>query len=234
MADTFKPLSWDATGERIYETGVDHVALYPQTSTGYGNGVAWNGVTSITEKPSGAEANPVYADNIKYLNLVSAEDYGATIEAYTYPDEFAACNGAVSVVNGVRVGQQNRQHFGLAYRTLIGNDSLGTELGYKLHIVWNCQAAPSEQQYQTVNESPEPMTMSWEVTTTPVALTAKDPTTQKTLKPTAQITIDSTKADKTKLAALEAKLFGSTTANATLPSPDEVLTMMGASASSST
>lgn len=224
-------LTWDGTGERLYDTGVDHVVLYPQVENAYPTGYAWNGVTSISEKPSGAESNPVYADNIKYLNLTSAEDYGATIEAYTYPDQFAACNGSAEVYGGVYIGQQTRQHFGLAYRTLKGNDSEGTDYGYELHLVWNCQAAPSEMQHQTVNESPEPMTMSWEITTTPVILTTVNSVTGKVYKPTAHMVIKSWDADETMLAALEAKLFGDTSATAMLPSPDAVIAMFKPSTS---
>lgn len=215
-------LEWDKTGERFYETGVDHCALYVMEEDGtYGNGVAWNGVTSISENPSGAEANALYADNIKYLNLVSAEDYGATIEAYSSPEEFDACDGSASPVAGLKIGQQIRKKFGLVFRSRIGNDVEGDELGYKLHIVYNCLAAPSERSYETVNDSPEAMTLSWELSTTPVNVTG--------YKPTAHLEIDSrkfTSANKAKLEALEKKLFGDNATEPTLPTPDEVITTL--------
>lgn len=192
-------LKWDQTGERVYETGVSKGVLYPLNNGKYDKGVAWNGLTGVTESPSGAESTPLYADNIKYLNLLSAEEFGATIEAYTYPDEFAACNGEGSVAEGVGVGQQRRSPFGLSYQTKIGNDT-DPEAGYKLHLIYGAQAAPSEKAYATVNDSPEAITFSWEVTTTPVEVPG--------FKPSASITIDSTKVDKTKLAALEEILYG--------------------------
>lgn len=192
---------WDQTGERLYETGVDHGVLYPiQTGGLYNKGVAWNGLTAVTESPSGAESTAIYADNIKYLNLMSAEEFGATIEAYTYPDEFAECDGSASLAEGVIIGQQNRKLFGLCYRTLVGNDVDSNDYGYKLHLIYGCQASPSEKGYQTVNDSPEAITFSWEVSTTPVNVAG--------FKPTACVTIDSTKSDPTCLKALEDILYG--------------------------
>lgn len=213
-------IKWDNVGERLYETGVDRGVLFPvQDDNTYSKGVAWNGLTSVSESPSGAEASPIYADNIKYLNLVSAEEFGLSVEAYTYPEEFAACNGEVAAVAGVYLGQQTRKVFGMAYRTLLGNDLLGTEYGYKLHLVYGCQAAPSEKGYTTVNDSPEAMTLSWEINTTPVNVTG--------FKPTACITIDSTKVDKSKLAAFEDILYGTDSEEARLPMPDEVVSLLG-------
>lgn len=212
-------LVWDQTGERFYETGVKQGVLYPQASGGtYPTGVAWNGLTAVTESPSGAEATPIYADNIKYLNLVAAEEFGATIEAYTYPDEFAQCDGSAELTTGVMIGQQSRKAFGLSYKTILGNDIDGNEHGYKLHIIYGAMAAPSEKGYATVNDSPEAITLSWEVTTTPVSVDG--------FKPTASITIDSTKADRTKLDALEVMLYGGTDAEPKLPMPDEIATLM--------
>ena len=214
-------LTWDNTGERIFETGVKQGVLYPIQSDGkYTKGVAWNGLTAVTESPSGAEATPLYADDIKYLNLLSNEEFGATIEAYTYPDEFAECDGSAELVTGVMIGQQKRKVFGLCYRTTIGNDVDGNDHGYKLHLIYGCLAAPSEKAYSTINDSPEAITFSWEVTTTPVNVEG--------FKPTSQITIDSTKADPTKLAALEAVLYGGAETEAKLPLPDEVATLMAA------
>jgi hypothetical protein len=215
-------LVWDNAGERLYETGVKNGVLYVYDSAKkeYGTGVAWNGLTAVTESPSGAEATALYADDIKYLNLMSAEEFGATIEAYTYPDEFGACDGSASIATGVSIGQQKRSTFGLCYRTTIGNDTDGNDHGYKLHIIYGCLAAPSEKAYASINDSPEAITFSWEVTTTPVAVEG--------FKPTACITIDSTKADETKLAQLEAKLYGSESEEPTLILPDEIATMMAA------
>lgn len=218
-------LVWDAAGERLYETGVKNCALYVMGSDGkYSKGVAWNGITAITESPSGAEATPLYADDIKYLNLMSAEEFGATIEAYMYPDEFKVCNGEAELADGVAIGQQARKTFALAYKTTIGNDTENNDHGYKIHIVYGCLAAPSERAYATINDSPEAITFSWEVTTTPVNVTGA--------KPTSIVTIDSTKCDKDKLAELEAKLFGGEGDNAdpTLVLPDEIKTMMTAAA----
>lgn len=215
-------LVWDQTGERLYETGVDHGVLYPINSEGkYTPGVAWNGLTGVTESPSGAEATDLYADNIKYLSMRSAETYGCTIEAYTYPEEFEQCDGSATLAAGVTIGQQARKVFGFCYRTLIGNDVDGQDHGYKLHLVYGATASPSERAYATVNDSPEAITFSWEVTTTPVNVAD--------LKPTACITIDSTKADPDCLAALEAVLYGTdepTTGTPRLPLPDEVKTLM--------
>lgn len=213
-------LVWDKTGERYYETGVDHGVLYPVQEDGaYSKGVAWNGLTAVTESPSGAEASPIYADNIKYLNLMSAEEFGATVEAYTYPDEWAECDGSAAIAEGVFIGQQSRKTFGLSYRTVVGNDVKGSDYGYKLHLIYGALAAPSEKAYATINDSPEAITFSWELTTTPVSVDG--------FKPTACVTIDSTKADKTKLAALEAILYGSESEEARLPLPNEVVTIMG-------
>jgi len=211
---------WDEVSKRLYETGVDQGVLYPRNSSGaYPLGVPWNGLTAVTESPSGAEATPVYADNTKYLNLMSTEDFGATIEAYTYPDEFAECDGSAEIEVGVMIGQQTRKTFGLSYRTAIGNDTDGVDHGYKLHLIYGASAAPSEKAYSTINDSPEAITFSWEVTTTPVAVTG--------FKPTSSVVIDSTKADPTKLAALEAILYGGASA-ARLPLPDEVATLLAA------
>ena len=214
-------LTWDNTGERIFETGIKQGVLYPIQSDGkYSKGVAWNGLTAVTESPSGAEATALYADDIKYLNLLSNEEFGATIEAYTYPDEFAECDGSAELATGVMIGQQKRKTFGLCYRTTIGNDVEGNDYGYKLHLVYGCLAAPSEKGYSTINDNPDAITFSWEVSTTPVNVEG--------FKPTSQITIDSTKADPTKLAALEAILYGSAETEAKLPLPDEVATTMSA------
>lgn len=211
-------LEWDKTGERLYETGVDKVALYVQESGAYPKGVAWNGVIAITESPSGAEPTPLYADNIKYLNLISAEELGLTIEAYMSPEEFDQCDGAASVAKGVTIGQQDRKQFGLAYRTIIGNDVDGNNYGYALHLVYGGLAAPSERANNTVNDSPEAANLSWEVSTTPVNVTG--------YKPTASLEIKSTDADPTKLAALEVILFGDEDTEARLPLPDEVIELM--------
>lgn len=216
-------LVWDKTGEHLYETGVDHGVLYfPDASGAYKNGVAWNGLTSVTESPSGAEATGQYADNIKYLNLISAEEFGATIEAFTYPEEFEAANGNKELVasSGVYIGQQARAVFGFCYRTLIGNDTDGQEHGYKLHLVYGCQVTPSEKNYQTVNDSPEAMTLSWELSTTPVNVTNH--------KPTALLVIDSTKVDSGKLAKIEAKLYGDESNGAVMPTPDEIAEILSA------
>ena len=213
-----KKLSWDKSGERFYETGVKNGVLYVQNAGAYPKGVAWNGLTAVTESPSGAEATPLYADDIKYLELTSEEEFGGTIEAYTYPDEFAECDGSAELATGVKISQQKRKAFGLVYKTTLGNDEDGNDHGYKLHLVYGCKAAPSEKAYATINDSPEAITFSWEFTTTPVAVTGH--------KPTAHIEIDSTKADPTCLAALEAKLFGTETNEPQLPLPDEVKTLM--------
>lgn len=214
-------LTWDQVGERFFETGVDRGVLYLPDETGdYKNGVAWNGLTTVTESPSGAESNPQYADNIKYLNLISAEEFGATVEAFTYPDEFAECDGTAVPTPGVSVGQQGRRVFGLCYRSRLGNDLEGTDHGYRLHLVYGAQAAPSEKAYGTINDSPEAIAFSWEVTTTPVPVTG--------LKPTALIVVDSTVVDEATLATLEAALYGGAGVGAEphLPSPDEVIEML--------
>lgn len=214
-------LVWDKTGERFYETGVKNCALYVRDSAGtYPKGVPWNGITAITESPSGAEATPLYADDIKYLNLISNEEFGATIEAYTYPKEFAACDGSAELAKGATIGQQPRKSFGLAYKTTLGNDVDNNDYGYKLHLIYGCLAAPSEKAYATINDSPEAITFSWEITTTPVEV--------KGFKPTSHIEINSKEVDAEKLATLEAKLFGDTETEAMLPLPDEVATILGA------
>ena len=210
---------WDAIGEHTFETGVRNGVLYLKDAEGaYSNGVAWNGLTSVSESPEGAEPTDLYADDIKYLTLMSAENFKATIEAYTYPVEFEECDGSATIAKGVVIGQQSRKPFGLCYRTAIGNDTDGNEHGYKLHIVYGCQASPSEKQYSTINDSPEAITFSWEVNTTPVNVNGK--------KPTATLIIDSTKADKAKLTALEAILYGSEEVEPRLPLPDEIATLM--------
>lgn len=212
-------LVWDNTGERLYETGVKQGVLYPQAAGGtYPKGVAWNGLTNITESPSGAEATALYADDIKYLNLVSAEELGGTIEAYTYPDEFAECDGSVALTEGVFIGQQDRKTFGLCYRTTLGNDVDSNGHGYKLHLIYGALAAPSEKAYATINDSPEAITFSWEFKTTPVNVTGH--------KPTASLILDSTKVSETKMAALEKVLYGDGDTEARLPLPDEVVQIL--------
>ena len=221
---SFAPLVWDETGKKLFETGVSNVALYPQDTTGvYGTGVAWNGVTTISESPSGAEATTLWANNGKYLNLYSVEEYWSSIEAYIYPDEFAECDGSAEIAKGVSIGQQTRKSFGLAYKTLIGSDTDGNDHRYKLHLVYGCKAAPSERSHAPVNDSPEALSFSWEISTTPVSVTGH--------KPTASVEIDSTKVDPAKLAAFEKILFGSDTAAARLPLPDEVATHFAAASS---
>lgn len=210
---------WDESGKRLYETGVKNGVLYIQDETGaYAKGVAWNGLTAVTESPSGAEATPLYADDIKYLELFSAEEFGATIEAYTYPEEFEACDGSASLGTGVTIGQQDRKTFGLCYRTVLGNDVKSNEYGYKLHLIYGAKAAPSEKGYQTINDSPEAITFSWEVTTTPVNVSG--------FKPTASVTIDSTKIDAAKLKTIEDMLYGTESVEAKLPLPDELKTIL--------
>lgn len=230
-----KKLVWDQTGERLYETGVSQGVLYPiQTGGVYTTGVAWNGLSSITESPSGAEASAIYADNIKYLSLMSTEELGGTIEAYMAPDEFAECDGSKELAPGVYAGQQNRKKFGLAYKTLLGNDVDSNDYGYKLHLIYGCLASPSEKGYSSVNDSPEAISLSWEFTTTPVEITTQ--IDGKTLKPTSLLTFDSTKVNAEKLAALEEILFGKdpTTSGGDdgveprLPLPDEVIKIMTA------
>lgn len=219
-------LVWDKAGDKLYETGVDHGVLYPQVNGAYPKGVAWNGLTGFTETPSGADASPIYADNIKYVTLRAAEEFGATIEAYMYPDEWAECDGSVNVAEGVSFGQQKRKAFGFSCRTIVGNDTANDTYGYKLHLMYNATASPSERAYASVNDSPEAITFSWEVTTTPIE-TSVVGTDGGVLKPVALITIDSTKVDASKLAALEAKLYGSDSTDGvpTLPLPDEVYEM---------
>lgn len=230
-------LVWDQAGERLYETGVDQGVLYPRTGANgaYAAGVAWNGLTAVNESPSGAEANALYADNIKYLNLVSNEEFGGTIEAYTYPEEFEQCDGSASVADGLYVTQQTRKEFGFTYRTKIGNDVDGDQHGYKLHIVYGALASPSDKDHSTVNDSPEAVTFSWEFTTTPVAITTESGLSAAEvakLKPTSHIVIDSTKADATKLAALEALLYGTNASGQVegtdpeLPSIDTVISTL--------
>lgn len=213
---------WDQTGERLYETGVSKGVLYPQSSDGsYPLGVAWNGLTGVTEKPSGADSTALYADDIKYLEMRAAEDFGATIEAYMYPDEFAKCDGSAEPVKGVIIGQQNRVPFGLSYKTVIGNDTEKNDYGYYLHLIWNATASPSERSYKTINDSPEAITFSWEMTTTPTPVTG--------YKPTACMRINSTKVDATKLAALEKELYGGDQESEVphLPTPDQVIALLG-------
>lgn len=221
-------LVWDKTGEHYYETGVKNGVLYPMSASGtYPKGVAWNGLTAVTESPSGAEPTALYADDIKYLNLMSNEEFGATIEAYTYPDEFAECDGSASLTEGVYIGQQARKTFGLCYRTTLGNDAKGNDYGYKLHIIYGAMASPSEKAYSTINDSPDAITFSWELSTTPVAVA--------NFKPTASLTIDSTKVNAQKLAALEEVLYGKDgtgednsvgAVDPRLPLPDEIATLM--------
>ena len=212
-------IKWDETGEKIYETGVKNGVLYLPDETGaYVKGVAWNGLTAVTESPSGAESTPLYADDIKYVELFSAEEFGATLECYTYPDEFAECDGSAEVAPGVIIGQQNRKTFGLCYRTTLGNDVKGNEYGYKLHLIYGAKASPSEKSYSTINDSPEAITFSYEITTTPVNVTGH--------KPTACLTINSTKVEAGKLQQLEALLYGAESTEAKLPLPDEVINLL--------
>ena len=213
-------LSWDDIGERYYETGVDHGVLYVPDMGVYDTGFVWNGLVAVTESPTGAEANPQYADNIKYLNLVSAEEFEGTIEAFTYPDEFQPFDGFKEPVPGMLVGQQNRGYFGMSYRTLIGNDTEGTDAGYKLHLLYGCQVAPTERAYSTVNDSPEAITFSWELTTNPVAVTGH--------RPTSVVTLDSRTVDPTGMAAVEALLYGDDTGptEPQLPTPDEIVALL--------
>lgn len=218
-----KRLTWDDVGKRLYETGVKQGVLYVQDDSGaYPKGVAWNGLTAVTESPEGAESTPLYADDIKYLNLLSTEEFKATVEAYTYPDEFAECDGSWSLIEGVTIGQQDHKTFGLSYRTSVGNDVKGNEYGYKLHIVYGCLAAPSEKAYNTTNDSPETVTFSWEVSTTPVNVAG--------FKPTASLTLESVKLGEAKMKAIEDVLYGSETADARLPLPDEIKSIIEAAA----
>jgi len=214
-------LIFDATGEKTYETGVSSGVLYPMDNVGaYPQGYVWNGLTAVTESPTGAEATPLYADNIKYLNLLATEEFGATVEAYTYPKEFEVCDGSTEPATGVTNGQQDRQSFGMAYKTVKGNDVLGNSLGYKIHLVYGALAAPSEKGYQTINDSPEAITFSWELSTTPTPVDGQ--------KPTATLVIDSVDIDPTKLDALEKILFGDTGTEARLPLPNEIITLVNA------
>ena len=214
-------LIWDKSGERFWETGVSKGVLFPMSAVPgvYADGVAWNGLVNVTQSPTGAEANALYADNIKYLNLMSVEELEASLEAYTYPDEFAECDGSATIAQGVKIGQQSRKMFALSYQSKIGND-LNPELGYKIHIIYGCLAGPSEKSHDSVNDSPEAMTFSWDLTTTPVEVPG--------FKPTASIEIDSTKTDPTKLAALEVILYGAELKEARLPLPEEIITVLGA------
>lgn len=213
-------LKWDQIGERVYETGVKQGVLYPQVDGAYPLGVPWNGLSAVTESPSGAEATPVYADDTVYLNLVSVEEFGATVEAYTYPKEFEACQGYEELGEGITIGQQTHQPFGMSYKTTIGNDAKGNNYGYKLHLIYGATAAPSERNYQTINDSPEPMAMSWEVKTTPVAVNGK--------APTSSLTIDSTKTKQAVLKAIEDALYGTEDKEAYLPLPDAIVAMISA------
>lgn len=215
-------LVWDQAGQKLYENGVDQGVLFVQAANGtYQSGVAWNGLTAVNQSPSGGDANPLYADNIKYLDLRSAEDFGATVEAYTYPDEFAVCDGSAEIAPGVMAGQQARRSFGFSYRTLIGNDTEGDAHGYKIHIIYNATVSPSEKSYGTVNDSPDAINFSWELTTTPIAVTG--------FKPTAHIEIDSTKVDEAKLTTLENLLYGTENAEPTLPLPDRLVEIFSTS-----
>lgn len=217
------PLTWDQVGERLFETGVDHGVLYiPDESGSYDLGVAWNGLVTVTESPSGAAANPQYADNIKYLNLIAAEEFGGTIDAFTYPEEFAQCDGTAVVEAGVTVGQQSRKVFGLSFRSRVGNDIDGTDHGYKLHMIYGAQAAPSDRAYGTINDQPAAISFSWTITTSPVPVTD--------LKPTALVTVDSTKVDAAVLQDLEDILYGTGGVEARLPLPDEVIALFGGTA----
>lgn len=220
-------ITWDATGERLFETGVKNAVLYVIDSEGkYSQACAWNGITSVSESPEGAEATPLYADDIKYLNLFSAEEFKATLEAYMYPKMFEQCDGSAEIAKGVTVGQQARKIFGLCYRTTIGNDVDGNDHGYKLHLIYGCMASPSEKGYQTINDSPEAITFSWEINTTPVNVTGK--------KPTATLIVDSTETDPDKLAALEDLLYGSSSKEAYLPLPDEIAELFASSTRATT
>lgn len=215
-------LVWDEVGKRLYETGVNKAVLYPKSEAGYEAGVAWSGMTALNESPSGAEASPLYADNIKYLNLMSAEEFGATIEAYYYPDEFEECDGSKEIAPGVSVGQQTRKHFGLSYQTKIGNDEVGTNHGYKIHIIYDCLASPSEKSYSSINDNPEANNLSWTVSTTPVNVPGGEPS--------ATLVIDSTKISKENLKKLEDMLYGTETEDATLPTPAEIIALVGVAA----
>ena len=212
-------LVWNEAGKRLYETGVDRGVLYVSDGNGrYQKGVVWNGLVSVNESPSGAEATPLYAGNVKYVELMSNEEFGASIEAYTYPEEFEQCDGSAELADGITIGQQPRKSFGLCYRTKIGNDTAGDEHGYKIHLIYGAKAAPTEKSYTTINDSPEAITFSWEITTTPIEVAGH--------KPTATLTIDSTKVQPDKLEAIEKKLYGDTATEATLPTPAEILALI--------
>lgn len=214
-----KKIVWNETGKRYYEAGVKNGVLYVQNTDGsYPKGVAWNGLINVNESPSGAETTPLYADDTKYVELQSNEDFGATIEAYTYPDEFEACDGSAEIAEGIKIGQQSRSTFGMCYRTVIGNDIEGNDHGYKIHIIYGCKAAPSEKSYQTINDSPEAITFSWEVTSTPVAVTG--------YKPTSSLVIDSRTVSPENLAKIEEALYGSASQEAHLPLPDAIVALM--------
>jgi hypothetical protein len=220
-----KKIVWDATGEKLWEIGLDHGVCYPQGANGaYGVGVAWNGLTAVSESPEGAEANKQYADNIEYANIRSKEEFKGTIEAFTYPKEFEPCDG-IAVINGVRVTGQPRKSFGFSYRTLIGNDTEGEAHGYQIHVVYGCSVAPSEKSRETENDSPEPIGLSWEFDTLPVNVTTVDPTTGKPLKPVAHLILDTRYIDATKMAAIEDLLYGTENADPSLPSPDEIFAL---------
>lgn len=225
-------LEWDKTGEKLYETGTDRGVVYNkvlENNQGFGNGTAWNGLTAVTISPSGAEPTDLWADNQKYLTMRSAEELGGTIEAYTYPDEFAVCDGSAMPETGLVIGQQSRRSFGFAFRSLVGNDVEMNDFAYKLHLLYNCTVSPSEKSYATVNDSPEAITFSWELKTVPVTLTTVNPETNAPYKPTAELIIDTSKADKTKVAALEEILYGTDTTEPRLPYPDEVISMFATS-----
>lgn len=215
-------LEWDKTGEKFYETGLKNGVLYVMTNGAYGNGVAWNGLSSVSESPSGAEATAIYADDQKYLNLYSAEEFAATVEAYTYPDEFAECDGSADIITGVSIGQQARKTFALCYRTTLGNDSDGNEHGYKIHIIYGAKAAPSEKAYNSINDSPEAITFSWELSTTPINVAG--------FKPTASLVIDSTKIDAAKLKTIEDTLYGTADTEPTLMLPDAIIALTSSDA----
>ena len=213
-----RKIEWDAPGERLYETGIDRGVLYVQQNGAYPKGVAWNGLSGVTENPTGAEPTALYADNIKYIELMSVEEFGVTIEAFTYPEEFEVCDGSADLAVGVSIGQQPRKSFGLAYRTVLGNDEEYEDYGYKLHLIYGGKASPSDKSYQTINDTPDAITFSWDVTTTPVPVTDH--------KPTASLIIDSTKVSANALAAIETILYGEAETEGRLPLPDEVLTII--------
>lgn len=214
-------LTWDESGKHLYETGISQGVLYTYGSSNYNNGVAWNGLTTVTENPTGADATAIYADNIKYLNLVAAEDFEGTIEAYTYPDEFKECNGELELASGMTVGQQNRKTFAFCYRTELGNDTLGVNYGYKLHIVYGATISPSERSYETINDSPNAIQFSWDFKTVPVTVSAVSG-----VKATALVVLDSTVVGSTKMASIEASLYGSAGGSATLLMPDEIYSIV--------